>query len=588
MDFDNLINTSPLASLFFGLSILTINYLFSYKLSNNFVLIKNKNLNFVFFNISYYLLLTPILLLLLFFQIEIFYIRYFVYVLILFQIIFLFHKKNLNLKSFSYFYKLEYLVISFFLLFTISQVTDADSLDYHLGSVMEIIRSERLQIRSDDWFHFRLIGFGEMINFYGLLFSSKNFGQLFQILSFSNLIILFKTINKNSKLNYVIILSFPIFASLMLSAKQLLIVSNCYLLFLAFFLINQKLEIKTIIIILILIISPIGFKHSYIIYSLPLWIFLFLKSYKEFGSIKILFFSFVIFLILPGILFYKNFNHFGDPISPFMEFLKHNPNLDILNFAKELRYSTKIFSYFEFPLIPFLHIIPVKVSEISLIVSPLAISFYIIFLIKEKREYVILLSIIYILLFFSGKSQSRYYLDLYFLSTMFLLNSKYFNFLISKLRYIFLLNLPYIVLTIGIVFYSIISLSFPIFNKIQYERSMNAKAHNYEIVSWLNKKIKKSEIVLYDLTIRSKTHQNHKFVYYEINSRSKEELRNIVDANNIDKIVLNEYNYNNFVSSYYNCEITDKKILSKATRNPVNSKKHIANIFILDTTCLIW
>ena len=37
---------------------------------------------------------------------------------------------------------------------------------------------------------------------------------------------------------------------------------------------------------------------------------------------------------------------------------------------------------------------------------------------------------------------------------------------------------------------------------------------------------------------------------------------------------------------HINCEITDKKILSKATRNLL-TQKHIANIFILDTTCLI-
>ena len=588
MNFGDLINISPFNSLLFGLAILIINYLFSYKLSNYFVLIKNKNLNFVFFNISYYLIIAPILLLLLFLHIDIQYIKYSVYILTLLQIFFLFYKRDLHLKNFNYFYKLEYLIILFFLFFTASQITDADSLDYHLGGVMEIIRNEKLQIRNDEWFHFRLIGFGEMINFYGLLFNSKNFGQIFQLLTFSNLIILFKTINKNIKLNYIIILSFPLIASLMLTAKQLFIVSNCYLLFFSFFLINQKLKMKTIILLLILVIAPLGFKHSYIIYSIPFWVFLFFKSFNKFGSLKLLIFSLIIFLIFPGILFFKNFHHFGDPISPFMEFLKYTPNTDIIKFADELRYSSKVFNILEFPIIPFLHIIPLKISEISLLVSPLALSFYMIFLIKRKKEYIILISLIYVLLFFSGKSQSRFYIDLYFLSTMLLLNSNYFFFLIKKLRYFYLLLSPYIFLTIGIIFYSIITLSLPIFDKTKYEKSMNAMAHNYEIVSWLNKKIKSSEFVLYDFTIRSKAYQNHKFIYYEISSKSKKELKYIINKNNVDKVVLSENNFKNLISPFYKCDEIDKKILNKATRNPVNSKKDIANILILDTRCLIW
>ena len=117
---------------------------------------------------------------------------------------------------------------------------------------------------------------------------------------------------------------------------------------------------------------------------------------------------------------------------------------------------------------------------------------------------------------------------------------------------------------------------------------MNAMAHNYEIVSWLNKKIKSSEFVLYDFTIRSKAYQNHKFIYYEISSKSKKELKYIINKNNVDKVVLSENNFKNLISPFYKCDEIDKKILNKATRNPVNSKKDIANILILDTRCLIW
>ena len=137
--------------------------------------------------------------------------------------------KNFAKYKFNIFNNYDYLILIIIIGYCFSPISDADLLDYHLGGPLDIIRNQELMPKIDEWYHFRLIGLGEMINFYGLLFYSKNFGQLFQVLAFSNILIIFKVLNKNYKFNYLILLSFPLFASLLLSAKHILIVSNFYL-----------------------------------------------------------------------------------------------------------------------------------------------------------------------------------------------------------------------------------------------------------------------------------------------------------------------------------------------------------------------
>ena len=196
---------------------------------------------------------------------------YLLFILEIFFILF-FHKIFTN-EKFKFFKKYDYLILIIFILYCFSPISDADSLDYHLGGVLEIIKSQGFYSRSiDEWYHFRLIGLGEMINFYGLLFYSLNFGQLFQVLAISNILIIFSILNNNYKINYLIIFSFPLFASLLLSAKHLLIVSNCYLVIFTIILLKDKLLKFTLLALLILTLTPLGFKFSYLIYSFPLWI----------------------------------------------------------------------------------------------------------------------------------------------------------------------------------------------------------------------------------------------------------------------------------------------------------------------------
>jgi hypothetical protein len=572
----------------FGLSLLFCNYIFSYKVSINYKLIDNKVLNFIFFNIIFYIILTPILFLLVFIKVEIVIIKCFVYLILIFQFLYFIYGKKNYLKNFNYFNKFDYFIIILLILFTFPQITDADSLDYHLGGVIEIMRNETLLLRNDEWYHFRLIGLGEMINFYGLLFYSKNFGQIFQILGFTNILLILKLICKNNKITYLILFSFPLFTSILLSGKQILLMTNCYLIASTILILRLQFSKKLIILILILIITPIGFKHSYVIYSFPMWVYFLFRFRDKVSYVDYIKYSLIIFALIPSIFFIKNIFYYQDPLSPFFEFLKINPDISIINFANELRYSEKVFQIWEFPFVPFLHILPLNIGQISLLLSPLILVFYIIFFYKKTRQLSILILIIYILLFFSGKSLSRYFFDLYLISILIFFSNVNLNKLKRYKEFFILPTVPYSILTIASIVYSIFTITLSTFDTLKFKKSMNKVAHNYEIVTWVNSKIKSNERVLYDKLIRSKTFQNHDFVYYDLSTKSLTNLESIVKNNNIDKIITSSQFFNDKIKNYYSCKINSQKNLNHATRNPLNVQKNIAIIYILDTKCFKW
>ena len=427
-----------------------------------------------------------------------------------------------------------------------------------------------------------------MINFYGLLFYSLNFGQLFQILAISNILIIFSILNNNYKINYLVLLSFPLFASLLLSAKQLLIVSNCYLIIFSIILIKDKLLNYTIFALLLLTLSPLGFKHSYLIYSLPIWIVIFINYSNQINFFKYLYLSFLIFLLIPFIFYFKNFLYYGDPITPFLEFVKINPDLKVLDFANELRYSSKIFNIVEFPFVPIIHSLPFALSEITLLTSPiLFFSYYIVYKIKDNKVVFVYICIVFILLFFSGKSQSRYFLDLYLLcAIIFLINiNHYKNKIISKL--IIISMLPYAFLTLLMIFYGVYSLSLPTLDKVKLTKNMNKKSHNYEIINWINSEVTSDDLVLYYRSIRSKSYQNHNFLFYNQSEFTLDDFRKITKNNNVTKIVLTNGSSKELIDSVKNCKYFEKKKFNlRNTRNPFN-KKSMDYIYLIDSRCIL-
>ena len=188
-------------------------------INKNFKIHKNELINFsiIYFLIIY--IFSQIIFLITIVKFDYLVLRYFLYIFIIINLIF--YKKN---NYFSFFYKniishLSFrhrnrilLILILLFLISLSPASDVDSLDYHLGVPIQIIRD---QIYKPDfyWIHSRVAGLGEFINLIGLSIGTKNLGSIIQ---FSSILVLIKIyfylkIKLNSKFNfYLLIFSCPL------------------------------------------------------------------------------------------------------------------------------------------------------------------------------------------------------------------------------------------------------------------------------------------------------------------------------------------------------------------------------------------
>ena len=72
-----------------------------------------------------------------------------------------------------------------------------------------------------------------------------------------------------------------------------------------------------------------------------------------------------------------------------------------------------------------------------------------------------------------------------------------------------------------------------------------------------------------------------------MNNKSLNELKKIIKENGVSKIALNEGAYKVNYEKFYKCKKIDTHQLKHATRNPINSRKSIGNIYLIDAKCLI-
>jgi hypothetical protein len=124
-------------------------------------------------------------------------------------------------------------LIGYFFL-ALGPITDADSLDYHIGVAINILNNGTFTY-SPEWFHSRLAGTGEILLAMGLSIGAEQFGALMQFGGFLSIYKIFncKNYNLNENISFqnrklidllcLLALSSPVFLSLVYTAKPMLL-----------------------------------------------------------------------------------------------------------------------------------------------------------------------------------------------------------------------------------------------------------------------------------------------------------------------------------------------------------------------------
>ena len=116
---------------------------------------------------------------------------------------------------------------------------------------------------------------------------------------------------------------------------------------------------------------------------------------------------------------------------------------------------------------------------------------------------------------------------------------------------------------------------------------MNKKSHNYEVINWINSIVTPDDLVLYYYGIRSKSYQNHNFLFYNQSVLTLHDFKKIISKNKVTKIALVTGSSKELIESVKNCNLVEKKKFNlRNTRNPFN-KQSIGYIYLIDSRCLL-
>ena len=490
------------------------------------------------------------------------------------------------------------LIILFFLLSLIPP-SDADSLDYHLGAPIEILKNNRFLPRYD-WLHYQLIGIGDFFNLFSLSLYSLNLPQLnnFFVLILLSLIFLnyCNTNNFNNvKFFILFIFSTPLILWLITSSKPQFF--QTFLIFFSIYLVaNNQINKKTIFVIIAFLAYAVVSKISFLIVAFYVYLLLFYISFKRkfFLSFVISSITILILLVLPFYL--VNFIYYGDPLPPMFESFKSSPSEVKLMMQESIKTDTATFfarESYSFWATPFLISIPVSLANFTVYVGPtyffgFMISIYILFISAKLRKVnffdLVLIGLIiseYLFLVTLPNLQPRYFLAGYFVS--FLLVAKYLSNYYLRSLYI-ILNSTIMIMVIGAAILSIY-LYFPAnFSKERLDKYYSFTAQNYDEIKWIEKKIGNDNLQIDNNIVLSQSTRSHALINYNFVSRqsffSKLDSKSMFDfleENNIDYLVF-EYP----LSQNYYQEILERcasktfgiqrNKFKHAKRNPINSK----------------
>lgn len=379
------------------------------------------------------------------------------------------------------------LLFGFFLI-SLGPITNADSVDYHLGVALKTLINEKFTTELT-WNTSTNAGSGELFNAFSLFLGSEQLSSLsnfFSLLAIMFIILHFiEKNNLKSNLIALLVISSPALISLVSTSKpQLMFIANNFLVF--SLLIERKINIKAITILLFLIANSFVAKFSFIFSSTLLFLIICINFYKNYK--QILFISLIIFALIIFPHYYFKYEYYG---INFFEFLRYPVPINIAGyegFYNHLQGGGPV----SFPYNVF-H--PLKLSQYN---EGLGIFFiiFLIFITKILRANlkIFLLVIIFSLPFFLMKNtMARYFLELMlFFSLIMILSIKKieFNNVIKYLiSFQFLVSLV-VVFTYGVIFFYG---SLTDNNKKKMQRNF---ANEFSIFEWSNKNLPKNSVLL--------------------------------------------------------------------------------------------
>jgi hypothetical protein len=446
--------------------------------------------------------------------------------------------------------------------------TDADSLDYHLGVPVEILNIKSIWINKDN-LHFRLFGFGEMLNVLGLANGCAQFGSFIQYISLLWMVLVFASVLPN-KSAVLMVLSVPVLLFLVPSQKhQLTGIACTTICFTAIYKYPHLLHNRTLFLLICTLLFAAGIKYSFLLSVTAVICFLLLQTRKPVSFLTTLLPA----LLLIAPLYIIKYIHYHDPISPLLESYHSNADVVVARFAWSLKYFSE--SPLPFPL---RLLMPKSLGTISTILGVcLLLIPATVFYIRQSYNVVATIALFIILTVCFGQSTARFFIEPFLWSAVLVFSTPGMQpigvrIITTLCKVQFFILVPLFIAAAGSLGRGIIS------NKMRHS-VMSQYAVGYNESLWIDSVLPKEAVICTDLRSRSLFSNR----YFPLEYMTLQQ-----DAVQLDAMLHKEYKVNYLVLKY-NCPriFRDRyagapiieKVFDKATRNPLNKKKISVTVY---------
>lgn len=450
--------------------------------------------------------------------------------------------------------------------------TDADSINYHLAIPTEILKTGSLWY-DKNMLHFRLVGFGEMLNLLGLANGCLQLSSMIQFIALIWLLQLF-----NDKRLWPLILGIPVLMFLLLSQKHqltgIIATSFCF-----YTIINQDLtnNKKAGLLCILTICFAAGIKYSFIVSAVLLFLLMIVKA----GKNRLRLSGMIIisaFIVLAPLCIYK-YLHFGDAFSPLMERFKSDQDPVIVAFADYIHHFRD--SKFIFPLNIFL---PSSFGFITAVLGMGFFAFILAIVLRGTDIYGLITIALWILITaIFGQATGRFFYEPYIWTLILLIpvyDKKLYSYFSAFLQIQFLVILP-------LILYGAITLLPGIISNRGREQVMLSSSAGYAESSWLNKVLPGNARICTNLRCRSLLPRPYFPIEYLLfNRNNNARLDSMLTAYHINYLVLSDNAaMKSFREKYAGRAVYGPQLFRNASRNPFNSKSYSLTVYELKPIC---
>jgi hypothetical protein len=453
------------------------------------------------------------------------------------------------------------------LLIALSPPTDADSLDYHLGVPVAILRTGGLEF---DIFqlHYQMFGFGEMLNLFGLANGCASFGAFVQLLSLGWMLLAYRDGLRAEKLKsaLMLVLGIPVLIALLPGSKHLLTGAACTTVCFLYFLKQGKFaSVNNFLLAVAALLFAAGIKYSFLISGALLAVYAMLRGRR--GLVLKLSLALGFAVLFCGPLFLFKLYRFHDAVAPFGSGMAgHNPVATW--FSGFIRGYTE--SAFAFPLSL---LIPSHFGAVS---SVLGWAFIILVVgmtacFRLYRTEVFVILVLCTLTLVWGQATSRFFIEpfLWLLPLWLSVSSRYpWSNIVTRI------GQGQFILTLPLSLYLAWSLGLGVVSQSQQEAVMSRKGSFYDAAKWVNASVPHDATLLTDIRSRSLLAMPVFPIEYRYARNAGPDQLRVADS-----LLQHRYKLRYiavidpdiwFVQKYCGALVAGPKVFPNATRNPFN------------------